>query len=244
MMIHIWKTWLSIIFASKYFPSKSVDVCSVFSEHLELEKTLTSVFLLVPCFFVWLLAIQLFLDVPGWACKGYFGLDIKRGGILRWPLASLCLVVLLALWHVFVIGLFKALYFALHFCSLFLPSPSHTHPHTRDNYLMCWMCLFLKCVFVKCVLLFGMHVFWIFINGVACSRMILGDAFFGTWIRSGVERWVMCTLALTNCSLDGCPSLHTLAVQKATAPEPQRHLALSTSQTLAVPEMSRCFVSF
>ena len=80
MMTHIWKTWLSIIFVSKYFPSKSVDVCSVFSEHLELEKTLTSVFLLVPCFFVWLLAIQLFLDVPGWACKGYFGLDIKSWG--------------------------------------------------------------------------------------------------------------------------------------------------------------------
>ena len=142
MMTHIWKTWLSIIFVSKYFPSKSVDVCSVFSEHLELEKTLTSVFLLVPCFFVWLLAIQLFLDVPGWACKGYFGLDIKSGRILRWPLVSLCLVVLLALWHVFMIGLFKTLYFDLHFWPLFLPSPSHAHPRTRDNYLMCWMSLF------------------------------------------------------------------------------------------------------
>ena len=37
----------------------------------------------------------------------------------------------------FMIGLFKTLYFDLHFCPLFLPSPSHAHHHTRDNYLMC-----------------------------------------------------------------------------------------------------------
>lgn len=145
MIIHIQKTQLSVIFVSKYFPSKS-DASSVFSEYLELEKNSDVNPFISTLLFCLAVCHPAVLGCSWLSIQRLLQKTMSEQGHLRlpWgPSCSLCICHCQQCHHVFMIGLFKTpllfhflSYSHFHSCSLF-PLPPEI------SILMCVMCIFL-----------------------------------------------------------------------------------------------------